>query len=28
MIVNEESLSAAKKKAAEVLRRIEAKWMR
>lgn len=28
MIVNEESLNAAKKKAAEVLRRIEAKWMR
>jgi len=28
MIVNEESLSTAKKKAAEVLRRIEAKWMR
>lgn len=28
MIVNEESLNAVKKKAAEVLRRIEAKWMR
>ncbi len=28
MIVNEESLNVAKKKATEVLRRIEAKWMR
>ncbi|MGQ9538997.1 MAG: AAA family ATPase [Candidatus Bathycorpusculaceae bacterium] len=28
MIVNEEGLSAAKRKAAEVLKRIEAKWMK
>lgn len=28
MVVNEESLNAAKRKAAEILRRIEAKWMR